>query len=242
MATRKLQSVGSPPSRPKWWPVRWGLAGLAVAPILILSASAGAATLTLLDVSGAGTTGQIVASDTAAAVSFSLDKAYTNVAISAGVLCVGCTGEVLLLKDQIGAGATLANYVTGLSFDTSTQTTPLLSGLDLGAGTYFLMLAITGASGGGGWIGSNPATVTTAPGIVHGLDLFAKDLGGVSYASNFQAVLSAQALHYTIVADIGDTGAPVPEPTAWVLMMAGFGLAGLRLRRRTVAHGTPALL
>ncbi|MBU1376377.1 MAG: PEPxxWA-CTERM sorting domain-containing protein [Alphaproteobacteria bacterium] len=30
----------------------------------------------------------------------------------------------------------------------------------------------------------------------------------------------------------GDPSAPVPEPAAWALMLAGFGLAGATLRQR----------
>jgi hypothetical protein len=32
-------------------------------------------------------------------------------------------------------------------------------------------------------------------------------------------------------------GAPVPEPAAWLMMVSGFGLIGLALRRRTPASG-----
>ncbi|MGH6911955.1 MAG: PEPxxWA-CTERM sorting domain-containing protein [Phenylobacterium sp.] len=192
---------------------------------------------TLLEVSGAGTAGQVLDQNTAAAVSFTLDQAYANVAISADVLCVNCTGEVLLMKDLIGPGATLSNCVTGSFFNVSTQTSPLLSGLNLGAGTYFLMLAITGDTGGGGWIGSAPATVTTLPGITHGLDLFADNVASPSFNSNFQVILSSSALHYSITADLGDSGSAIPEPAAWALMIAGFGLAGLRLRGRRLAPG-----
>jgi PEP-CTERM motif len=231
------EGAGSRTSKPRR---RLGkaLAGAVVLPVLFLAAAAHAATVTLLDVSGAGTTGQVLDTDTAAAVSFTLDKAYTNVAISADLLCVNCTGEVLLMKDLIGPSATLANFVTGSFFNVSSQTDPLMSGLDLGAGTYFLILAITGDTGAAGWIGSDPATVTTAPGIVQGLDLFADSLGSPAYKSDFQAILSSASLHYSVIADISDAGSEVPEPAAWALMIAGFGLAGLCLRRRRPGPGT----
>jgi hypothetical protein len=35
-----------------------------------------------------------------------------------------------------------------------------------------------------------------------------------------------------IVGNIASEAAPVPEPAAWALMIAGFGLAGAALRRR----------
>ncbi|MEW5685310.1 MAG: hypothetical protein AB1942_10355 [Pseudomonadota bacterium] len=213
-------------ARARHWTI--GLAAGLVA-ALSLGAAAHAATTTLLSVSGTGTTGQFIAADSAAAVSFSLDKAYANVSISADLVCVGCTGEIMLLKGQIGPGASLTNFITGLAFDVSTPTSPVLSGLNLEAGAYFLMLAITG--GGGGWIGSDPATISAQSGVARGIDLFASDAASPTYQSSFNAITSNSALHYSITADASGA-APVPQPATWVLLVGGLALTGSALRRR----------
>ena len=60
-----------------------------------------------------------------AAVSFTLDQAYTNVSISADLICIGCLGEVILMRDLIGPTSTLVNFVTGAFLDPTSSVEPL---------------------------------------------------------------------------------------------------------------------
>ena len=48
-------------------------------------------------------------------------------------------------------------------------------------------------------------------------------LGGINHAG---------LLDFTSVTYVDDSVAPIPEPTTWTLMIAGFGLAGAALRCR----------
>jgi hypothetical protein len=190
-----------------------------------------AAPITLIDVSGAGTTGQAINLDQGAVVSFTLDQAYTNVAISADLICVGCLGEVVLMRDLIGPTSTLANFVTGDFFDPTSSVDPLLSGLSLSAGTYFLIVAITD-SGGAVWTGSEPFDLTAAPGVTMGLNFFAQDVDdSVSYKSPFSTIPSSAGLHFTVVGETRETS--VPEPAVMtLLLLAGAGVIQQRRRRR----------
>src|SRR5688572_30591466 len=163
--------------------------------LVVLPRIVAAMPLTLLEVSGAGTTGQAITLDQAAAVSFTLDDAYDDVVISADLLCVGCIGEILLMKGLIGPAATLANFVTGAAFDVTSGVDPLMTGLSLGAGDYFLIVAMTD-HGGVAWTGSDPASIQSAAGVTMGLNYFAADLDdSVAFRSVFTPIASAAALH-----------------------------------------------
>ena len=189
--------------------------------------------ITLLDISGAGNVGQYVDLGQAVAVSFSLDQSYTDVAISAPILCVECTGEIFLMKGGIGGPDADQYFMTAAYFDiNSPYGGPLFSGLTLDAGYYFLMMANVGSSGGIGWTGSDPATIFTATGVKLWPEIFADPIvPDVPYRSDFYTVFETRALHFTVTAapaeDSGDgsgegTGAvTVPEPSGLSLMLLG---------------------
>lgn len=195
---------------------------------------AAATPITLLDVSGAGTTGQTINTGQAAAVSFSLGQAYSGVAISAEVLCVACNGSVYLMKDRIGPTAALTNIVTGDFFNISSSVNPIFNGLSLDAGNYFLVVAITTA-GGAGWTSSLVPSITTEPGILFDLNYFASTIDfSAPFRSPFLAIASSSALHFSIVADApapgGGGGNTVDEPS--LLLLLGIGAGGLMFVRR----------
>jgi hypothetical protein len=195
--------------------------------------------LPLLTVTGSGTTGQIINGDQAVAVSFSLDQTYANVSISADVICVGCVGSVFLMQDLIGPTATLANFVDGLAFDVSSSVDPLLSDLTLSAGDYFVILGITTTSAG--WVGSSTPTITTAPGITHGINYFASNLNtAVPYQSDFLPIFSTSALHFSVSGDAQISS--VPEPSTMVLMALGLIALVMSQRRRRHAAAPAAHL
>ena len=200
--------------------------------LIALPRAVAAAPLTLLDVSGAGNTGRIIGLDQAAAVSFTLGQDYSDVAIAADLLCVGCEGEVLLMKDLIGPSATLANFVAGAFFDTASAVDPLLDHLSLDAGTYFLIVAIT-EKGGAGWTGSDPFTTQSVAGVAMGLNYFAADVDdAVPFRSMFVPVASAAALHFRVSAAVS----AVPAP-AVISLLAVAALPMLRRRSQRQQKG-----
>ena len=207
------------------------LAGWIIAIVWLVSGAAAealAAPITLLSVTGAGTTGQSIAADQGAVVSFTLDQLYTDIAISADVICVGCDGAIYLMKDLIGPTATLANLVTAASFDVGSAVDPLLSGLSLDAGDYFLIVAIF--TGGASWLASDPFVLATAPGVSLGLNYFASNLDdSAPFRSPFAPIQSAASLHFAVVGEV----ATAPEPATSTLVAVGLGLvARQRYRRR----------
>ncbi len=215
------------------------LARLAALSLLFLAETAQATVL--LNVSGVGSTGQLLQSRTAAAVSFTLDQSYTSVSISADLVCVNCSGKVVLMKDRVGPTATLADFITGESLKESSGTSPLFSGLDLSRGEYFLIFANAGDTGAAGWTGADPATITMLAGITRGFDLYAGSLDSVTYNSGFQGVLGTRALLYSITGDAAGETSAVPEPGTWMLMILGFGLTAFHLRRsRSKINPLPA--
>ena len=163
-------------------------------------------------------------------MSFTLDQAYTNVSISADLICIGCLGEVILMRDLIGPTSTLVNFVTGAFLDPTSSVDPLLSGLSLSAGTYFVIVAITD-SGGAAWTGSLPFDVTATPGVTMGLNFFAADLDdSVASKSAFSPIASEAALHFTVVGEPRETS--VPEPAVMTLLVLGVGRLLQQRRRR----------
>jgi len=183
--------------------------------------------MTLLDVGGTGDDFQFIDQNQAAAVGFTLGQAYSNVSISAEILCVGCSGELVLMRGDLGPTATLTNFVTAASFDVNSPVSPLLDGLDLDAGDYFLILAMTEA-GSAGWIGSDAPVITSIPGVSAGFNFFADALDTPSFNSEFGAILSSRGLHFTVVAEISEVAVSAP-PTLWMVFA---GLALLAVRRR----------
>ena len=83
------------------------------------------------------------------AEAFALTQTLTGISISAPTVCAGCTGTVFLTND-VGPSATLANVFNTNNY-TGQQT--LFSGISLGPGTYFLIIAIE--SGSFGWTASD---------------------------------------------------------------------------------------
>lgn len=201
--------------------------------LALLASILPARALPLLSVTGIGNTGQILTANQAAAVSFSLDQAYSNLSISADILCVSCVGSVTLMMNRIGPTATLLDFIGGDFLDPGSSVSPLLSGLSLEAGDYFLILAITET--GASWIGSTAPIISTATGVTHGFDYVATSFNQpVPFQSTFQLIGGTSALRFSVNGDAAVSA--VPEPTAASLFALGlFGLALSRRRRSSVA-------
>jgi hypothetical protein len=198
----------------------------ACAGLVAASLSSSAPAATVLDV-GNGNQVYSVASGTAAAISFEVDKSLHDVTISAPILCLGCTGSVWLQRDQIGASASFSGAIDAKAFSSGTEQ-PLFKLDDLEASLYFLILAIDSTSSGSGlWTGSS-APLVTSDGASRGLDFTATSLQPFVPFSNF-SVKFGQNLNFTITAD-----SAVPEPTTWIYLVIGFTAVGLAARRKAI--------
>lgn len=215
--------------------LRAGLLALMLA--AALQSAAMAAPIPLVTVGGAGNASQTIQSGEAAAVGFTLGQDYNDVAIGAELFCVACQGNLYLMRGLIGPSSDLINFVAGEVFDVSSPIDPLLDGLDLVAGNYFLVLAIT--AGGAGWNGSDPPDIDTAAGSNIGLNFFADTLDTPGYKSDFEVILSSAGLHFTVTAN-DDSPIDLPAPPTAALMLAGLAPILMRTARKPVAAGRRA--
>jgi hypothetical protein len=166
--------------------------------------------------------------DQVLASSWTQTGSYDNVSISA-VLANGATMSAFL-TDKIGPGTTASDVIASTSVTPSTapETDTIFSGLSLGAGSYYLVLAVPGGATLGGWYGTDPATVTTTTdaGVTGALDAFAdkpSNLPDDAFPpdSAFDATPgdNDENLLFTVT---GDAVSATPEPSSFILL----GLAG----------------
>lgn len=204
----------------------------------VVLAQAAANPITLLDITGSGTSGTIADKNEAIAAEFTLGQSYSDVAISADLSCVGCTGGVYLMQNAIGPTASLADLITASAFNANSSVSPLLSGLSLSAGDYFVVVSIS--TTGAGWVASNPATITSVAGVSAGGDYFSSAINqNEPYASDFSAIDSPAALMFTVTAANSSSGGgssgggtPVPEPSCLGLVALALGFASAARWRR----------
>lgn len=219
------------------------LAAFSATAISVLSlATPATAAITIASVTGDGALAQELAPGDAAGISFTLSSAIANAALYADLFCANCTGTVLLLKDDIGPTATLANVQRVIDYDISTPTSPLLSGLDLGPGTYFLILALAGDRGGAAWFASSPATITNSAIGSVGFDVVASNVGALPYLADFGLTTDGKAMHFRLeTASVAPPPGGIPEPESWAMLASGFGVVGAGLRRSRRARATATL-
>lgn len=140
------------------------------------------------------------------------------------------------VTNAIGAGTTAANIIaSGIAplptFPSSPDfddmpLTILASGLDLPAGTYYLVFDGP-ATGDGEWWGDHSGVITTlASGFSVGSYFATQTPDPFAPASPFFVNTGSQ-----FVFELDGTVA-VPEPSTWMLLLSGFALAGVALRRR----------
>jgi hypothetical protein len=161
------------------------------------------------------------------AVEWSSTSAFSDVNISVALQGdAGATG-VAYLMTHIGLGTTTAAQVAEASFafpGTSSMTT-VLSSLDLGAGTYYLVIQQTasGSTGDGWWLGTSSPTVTSATAIT----------GNGQYQSVYSIAGYAPATYFVPESPVSYvfTVTSVPEPSVlWLILLAG-GVAVSRPHR-----------
>ena len=209
-----------------------------LATLLFAASLANAATILSVTGSNNGTDNinqgqQILAS------SFTLSSTWSNITIAAELASMTPNTEFFgtaYLTDAIGASATSANNEAApfvYSGTTANFSTPaaitLFTGVTLGPGTYYLVLAQTNAQSGGGagWEDTGSPSVTTAPGVTLNSDERANNPlddsyppGSSPFFVNDPGVLGTMMWSVT-----GTQGTTVPEPAT--LGLLGFGLAGL---------------
>jgi hypothetical protein len=178
-----------------------------------------------------------LAGTSASAVAWTQSVAASNVTVEAVLIADGAPSSgAWWITTAIGPTSTAADIVaTGKyapavvspstpfdDFDTLPMTV-LGTGLELAAGSYFLVIGAPPA--GASWVGDFEANApaTLAPGFSLGSYFF-----GV-HAATPQATFGAEdGFRY----DFALITSGAPEPGAWSLMVMGFGLAGAVLRRR----------
>jgi hypothetical protein len=182
------------------------------------------------------------------AVSFTLTSSFTDVSISASLSNTQPSGSyagTAYLTSQIGPGTTVADQYasdvflvppTGTVGGTQVNPTVVISNLNLGPGTYYLVLAANGTSstGGLGWQDATDATTTTAPGA-------SADSVGLSDAGNTQNFSYTPASTFSALIAPDDSllySVTVPEPSACGLLLIGCGLVAFSFYRRHVNVGT----
>ena len=119
-----------------------------------------------------------------------------------------------------GPGTTLPIIYTGTATFTANMVTltdnPAFGSYNPASFSGVKITDLTNAGAFSGW--------AVLPGATHGYDSFA--LSGGSLYVNWQGQPVGGSM---------SIGGGVPEPATWALMLGGFGLAGVALRRRRVA-------
>ena len=179
------------------------------------------------------------------AASWTLSQPYSNVSI---LVAVGSFGglelETAYLTNSIGPGTSQANNeVASTSFIFPDVNAPtwitIFSGLNLGPGTYYLMLDEAGLGGGNGvWFGNlgGANSVTLGPGVLQGPEylLFPRVVQGPSiYPPSTQFLTPFHlGLEYSVIA--------IPEPASSFVTALGLGALGVlawaNYRRRWLWH------
>jgi hypothetical protein len=161
---------------------------------------------------------------------------YTNVSISA-VLSNQFDGNAnstltAYLTDQIGPGTTAANVIASTSVTPTNfeETDTLFTGLSLGPGSYYLVLAAPGDFAG--WWGANSPTITTEPGVTDTGDYHADHPnGGPNDAFPPASVFLADGADNFLYTVTGDASSAAPEPSTLILAgLAGTFLFSAKLR------------
>lgn len=176
--------------------------------------------------------GALGVSNTLEAVSWTATGAYSNLNISIDLSGdAGATGTAYLTK-QIGSGATTASQVVAANFNfpAISSLVPVLSGVNLGAGTYYLIILQTsnGGSGAGSWLGTASPSVAVAGNITTNGEYYSYGTINSYAASSSFGKFSQTYLQYNI------TVSPVPEPSATSLFLLIGGVAFFGLRRNRI--------
>jgi len=168
------------------------------------------------------------------AASWTQTTGYSDVSISfLGTAVFSAAAGVAYLTTSFGPGTTMADQIASAPFDVpfgSPSTNVLLfSGLDLGAGTYFLTIAAD-AGDEIGWNATNSPHVTTGAGasVNPGMGCF-NGSSPAAYPPGTTGSCVAFNLEYSVR---GNSSVPEPGTSSMLLVSAAAGLAfwGRRFR------------
>lgn len=143
---------------------------MVVRTFLLLCISFTAHAATIVSVSGPVNFTGSVGSNQAQTAGWSTTQAYSNLTISA--LIEGPVGDTFTayLTTSIGPGTTVADEVTNVTLNfpgfNPGALTPILTGLDLAGGTYYLTL-FNAATTSGGWSSTETPAIVTDTGAAH---------------------------------------------------------------------------
>jgi hypothetical protein len=212
--------------------------GYAAFLLIIITADFAHSQGTIISVSGpaappngaSGFNGDLGVGTSLAGVSWSSTAAFTNVNISVALQGdTGATG-VAYLTTRIGSGTTIANQIASASFafPSTLSLTPVFSGLNLSAGTYFLIIqqTATGNTGNGVWQGTTSPTLTSAA--------YVTATGEYWYYGSFPSYVPSSTFGRGLTTYYDYTVTSVPEPSATWLILLGGGVAILGHRRNRV--------
>jgi hypothetical protein len=187
----------------------------------------------------------------ALAAGFELTSAFSDVAISASLTCLQCQVQFYLMADAIGSGSDFVTNVQAVTtIDTLSgggfidQPTSLFSGLTLGVGAYYLVMALTNDTiSGTVWSATQTPIVTSLSGALNSPDWMALSAGynsttpPLSAFQPYEVNATPTWLQFSI--DVPGKVPPVavPEPATGLLLLGG--ILGLFVtRRRSVTRSS----
>lgn len=182
-----------------------------------------------------------------AAVSWTQAQTYDNVSISVNVdnspapgTVAGTPGNAYLMT-AIGPGTTTASEVASTVFtfppSPSSGLTSLFSGLDLPAGTYYLVLGVSSTQNYGTWWWASTAPTTTLGPGVSGVTDYDAGSAGLDYSFNPNSPFVSFPGYFGAL-NLSITGSsPVPEPSSVPVGVLALALLFLLSRQR--ARMTP---
>jgi hypothetical protein len=175
-----------------------------------------------------------------AGVSWTATSAFTDISIFLEMQSPPGLSNIIAmayLTTSVGPGTTTADQVASASFSipTTASLIPVLSGLTLGAGTYYLVvqgltidLSYQQPYHANWYTAAYSETITTAPSISLNPSLFTQTMsGGYPPASQFSELFNGGVqFQYTV------TGYAVPEPST-LSLLGVIGVPVFLFRRRT---------
>lgn len=160
--------------------------------------------------------------------------AFSNVSISIALEGDAGAMGMAYVTTSIGPGTTAANAITSgsFAFPSTSSLIPVLSGFNLGAGTYYLVIQATGTgiNNYGIWDGSPSPNITTAANVaLNGEYSSYNTIQNYAPATTFSEGFITYH-KYTV------TGIPVPEPSATWLILLGGGVAMFTLKKNRLGR------
>jgi hypothetical protein len=203
---------------------------------------ASAHAITIVSVSGSGqptgfllgTSGGTPSTEQILAVSWNQSESYTDVVITA--LLSGFFRGVAHLSTTLGPGTTTAQEVAADDFLVQLNTAdrddiPLLSGLTLGPGSYFLTLEPESGSSGNWWLETSVIELDAGVSLNQSVGSTNADIDqAFAPASTFSIIANGLPFSYAVTGNRVDS--IVSEPRGGLLFASALVGLGLAIRRR----------